>query len=486
MSNLYIFAIGGSGSRVLRAMTMLLASGIEVNHNIVPMIIDPDSKNGDLQRAVGEMRLYKAIHDQLTFNDQTKSKFFSANIDSLNNDGDFLLPLNGTAGINYDAYIKLTAMSRENQAMMRMLFSNDNLSSTMDVGFKGNPNIGSVVLNQFTQSQEYKTFETNFVTNDKVFIISSIFGGTGASGFPLLLKSMRTSNNAALKDAYIGAVSLLPYFNLKDNNPKSKIKADSFITKMKAALNYYEKNVTGNNTLDDMYYLGDQLSSQTYNNNDGGEEQQNDAHIIELLAALAIVDFDKKKLQPNSNRRTKFHEFGLNTTPAGSIVFNDFGSNTKTLILKPLAQMAIMNSYLNNRDISHMESQRWAKDKKEILGDKFFNGVFYKTYQSFKSGGSADQSGFERWLDQMEKNQKSFAPFAKDSDLKNQDGLNKVVGYPPHYGFAIIKKKGYDLIDEKLSTKLRNVPRNLNAPSTFMELFYETTEELCSKNNDIN
>lgn len=44
-------------------------------------------------------------------------------------------------------------MSLENQAIMRMLFSNANLASDMNVGFKGNPNIGSIVLNQFTDSK---------------------------------------------------------------------------------------------------------------------------------------------------------------------------------------------------------------------------------------------------------------------------------------------------------------------------------------------
>ena len=46
--------------------------------------------------------------------------------------------------------------------------------------------------------------------------------------------------------------------------------------KAKAALNYYEKNVTGNNTLDDMYYLGDDFSAAGYDNCDGGGNQQTD------------------------------------------------------------------------------------------------------------------------------------------------------------------------------------------------------------------
>ena len=291
MSKLYVFAIGGSGSRVLRSLTMLMASGVGTSNEIVPIIIDPDTPNGDRVRTEELLRLYESIRAELSFNDSVKNRFFSTELGSINKNGVFTIPIHGTSGIAYENWLNLNTMSPENQALARMLFSNANLSSKMDVGFKGNPNIGSVVLNQLTKQRgDFNTFETNYVKGDKVFIISSIFGGTGASGFPLLLKTFRTSTNKALAQAPIGAVSLLPYFNLKDN-PKSSIKADSFITKAKAALNYYEKNVTGNKTLDDMYYLGDDISSKSYDNCDGGDEQQNDAHVIELLAALSILDY---------------------------------------------------------------------------------------------------------------------------------------------------------------------------------------------------
>ena len=172
MSKLYVFAIGGSGSRVLRSLTMLLASGVESQSDIIPMIIDPDTSNGDLERTVSLLRLYQSIHNDLSFTKENNNKFFSSNISSLNNDGNYLLPLVGTAGINFDKYLNIGTMSQENQAFTKMLFSNANLSSTMDVGFKGNPNIGSIVLNQFTQSNAYIDFETNFVDGYKVFIIS--------------------------------------------------------------------------------------------------------------------------------------------------------------------------------------------------------------------------------------------------------------------------------------------------------------------------
>ena len=77
MGKLYVYAIGGSGSRVLRSLTMLLANGIVCKDEIVPMIIDPDYSNGDLIRTTDLMRLYGEIHKSLQFSSNTANKFFS-------------------------------------------------------------------------------------------------------------------------------------------------------------------------------------------------------------------------------------------------------------------------------------------------------------------------------------------------------------------------------------------------------------------------
>lgn len=466
MSKLYVFAIGGSGSRVLRSLTMLLSSGVHTDYEIVPMIVDPDQSNGDLVRTVDIMRSYENIHNALSFNNNGKNEFFKNPISALNNDGNYLLPLIGTSGISFEDYLSLSTMSLENQAIMRMLFSNANLASDMNVGFKGNPNIGSIVLNQFTDSKDYNTFATNFVNGDKVFIISSIFGGTGASGFPLLLKNIRTNSNTALANAPIGAVSLLPYFNLKTDK-KSSIQADSFITKAKAALNYYEKNVTGNNTLDDMYYLGVDFSAAGYDNCDGGGNQQNNAHLVEMLAALSIIDFSGKQSQQNAVKNTNFHEFGLESD-SQSVMFADFGTETNNIIRKPLSMMAILNSYLNNRDASHRSSQKWAKDKSSILGDSFWRSSNFSTYNKYKQC-------FEEWLSEMKDNHISFEPFKPDKS--SVDALDIVVGITPHYGF--MSKKGCDYIDKKLSDNIGKISANLNPLQSFLELFYITLKEIC-------
>jgi hypothetical protein len=65
MARLFIFGIGGTGSRVIRSLTMLLASGIELPNvsEVIPIIIDPDTANGDLNRTTELIRRYARIRE---------------------------------------------------------------------------------------------------------------------------------------------------------------------------------------------------------------------------------------------------------------------------------------------------------------------------------------------------------------------------------------------------------------------------------------
>ena len=69
MARLFIFAIGGTGSRVLKSLTMLLASGIKPNSQrefeIVPIIIDPHKSNEDLKRTERLLGNYYSIASEV-------------------------------------------------------------------------------------------------------------------------------------------------------------------------------------------------------------------------------------------------------------------------------------------------------------------------------------------------------------------------------------------------------------------------------------
>lgn len=220
MSKLYIFGIGGTGARVLRSFTMMMAAGVKIGADeIVPIIIDPDASNADLTRTVALMNNYRSIRSRLNFNKKDETIFFRKELSQIL--VNYTLRIQNTDDKTFQEFIDLPSMEKSSQAMMRMLFSERNLSSSMDVGFKGNPNIGSIVLNQIVDSNDFKDFANDFESGDKIFIISSIFGGTGASGFPLLLKTLRKGNtfpnNDIINNAEIGAITILPYFKLKIN-----------------------------------------------------------------------------------------------------------------------------------------------------------------------------------------------------------------------------------------------------------------------------
>jgi len=80
---LYIFAIGGTGTRVLKALTMLFASGVKTDNGfdtVIPIIIDPDTGNGDLNRTKDILRLYQEIRNQVELPDD----FYAQEIRTIN------------------------------------------------------------------------------------------------------------------------------------------------------------------------------------------------------------------------------------------------------------------------------------------------------------------------------------------------------------------------------------------------------------------
>ena len=64
MAKLYIFGIGGTGSRVLRSFTFLLGTGVKVAgfNEVVPIVVDADSTSGDKTDTVQLMENYQKLY----------------------------------------------------------------------------------------------------------------------------------------------------------------------------------------------------------------------------------------------------------------------------------------------------------------------------------------------------------------------------------------------------------------------------------------
>ena len=314
---LYLFAIGGTGARVVRSLTMMLASGIDgldSSVEIVPVIIDYDLSNADKTRTLNLLQNYKQIHESLyptkgvVYNDH----FFMTTLTSLKNVGvqdgndvkdDFQIYFGPTSqNTTFAKYLDLQGM-QTNPALkatcdlLESLYDdsdqvdpNTELNLDLTVGFKGNPNIGNVVFHDLRSTPELQRFFSTFdPLNDKVFIVSSIFGGTGSSGFPELVKAIRTTSKSNIAtQAKIGSCVVLPYFKLQKPMEAAAIDDESFNAKAVSALSYYSNNI--NKLVNSMYYVADD-NTGLYNYSEGSVGQENRAHVAEFVAASSIIHF---------------------------------------------------------------------------------------------------------------------------------------------------------------------------------------------------
>lgn len=460
MAKLYVFGIGGTGSRVLRSFTMMLATGVHVGTDeIIPIIIDPDASNADLTRTVALMNTYRSIRSNLSFTANDQTTFFRKELTQLL--VNYTLRIQDTDDKSFQQFIDLPSMDTASQAMMRMLFSEKNLAASMEVGFKGNPNIGSVVLNQIVNSRDFTEFANSFEQGDKIFIVSSIFGGTGASGFPLLLKTLRTGNtfpnNDIINNAEIGAVTILPYFKLKADDD-SEIDSSTFISKTKSALAYYENNISRNGSINALYYLGDNMSG-SYENHEGGAAQQNDAHLIEFLAATAIVDFCN-----NEHLNTVNKELGLRDL-TGSVTFDSFYDEQKKLLFAPLTEFILMAKCLTHK-FDYYSSKSFNANNENFIN--LYNSSFMSNLKTvFRS--------YLEWLSEMDSNKRSLCLF----NLKAEDKpFDIVTGMKPKKIFST--KSDYDLVTDRLNSAVRKCS-NRNDCNKFLEMFYLATSKLVSE-----
>ena len=325
MAKLFIFSIGGTGERVLRSTTMLLAAGIPAfnNYDIYPIIIDYDADNADKKRTRDILDLYTKINrksfskhpiSNMPKDDKNKGQFFGTQVKELNGLEKFVLDFNpGKDNLKFRDKIEYDLMSGnllKTKLLLESLYDTSDdpiteLNLDLTVGFKGNPNIGSVIFHKLGERSEYLSFVNNYHKDqgDKVVVIGSLFGGTGASGIPVLIQQI-------LKDhpnAYVATLMIQPYF-APEITPGGAINAHLFYSKTKAALNFYKASKIMS-LVKAAYHIGDPYPT-IVPYSEGGDTQKNNANPIEFISALAIHHFVSTNFDDINNDDNEW-KFGL-------------------------------------------------------------------------------------------------------------------------------------------------------------------------------
>ncbi len=400
MKRVFVFCIGGTGLRVMKSITMLLAAGMDAKgYTIVPVLIDPHmdlEEKRNLQTLIGE---YETVYNNVILSDGKRLNpirgFFGSDIADLaklnGQQNDISEPI--AEKRSFGQYLNVGNLNSEdvNKYLVQTLFSQANLDNDLSVGFKGSPNVGTVVLGEMIKGADwFQAFCNACQKGDRIFIISSIFGGTGASGYPLLEKKVRNStDHPNVKDAIMGAVSVLPYFSLEDpSTTDSDIDSANFLTKTKSALAYYEQSVQS----DYLYYVGEQGMKTTYANDE--KKQEDKAHFVELIAATALFDFLSKTDKPDKtqalSRAIKEDVESLSVSSLGD-AYND--------VVKAVADMMMLSRlvyFLPNE-------KQFPLSKNRGFNEDFYNDKSFVSLRNFLDR-------FFQWYQELAENKRGFAP----------------------------------------------------------------------------
>ena len=184
MAKVFVFCIGGTGLRVMKSVVMLAASGMKTNgYDLVPVILDPHvdlEENTVLTTTIGDyIKVYKNATSAGSAQQlDAPAGFFNTKIvrlEDLDNQQNST-SANMSEKKSFGQYLNVGALPNDdvNNYLIQTLYSKDNLKNSLSVGFKGNPNVGTVVLNEMISGADwYDAFQRHCEKGDRVFIISS-------------------------------------------------------------------------------------------------------------------------------------------------------------------------------------------------------------------------------------------------------------------------------------------------------------------------
>lgn len=415
MKKVFVFCIGGTGIRVMKSITMLMAGGMDTNgYTVIPVILDPHLDLEEKKNLHSLIDSYKDVYEKSINNGSSTLNslkgFFNSEIRTINELNNQTNDTQQNAGSKekFRSYIGLANLATDdmNNYFVETMFSTKNLDNPLSVGFKGNPNVGTVVLGEMIEGADwFRAFKQHCEKDDRVFIISSIFGGTGASGYPLLEKKIRLSENEpAVKNALMGAVTVLPYYGLKDPAiTGSDIDSANFYTKTKSALAYYEGTVKS----DYLYYVGERNLKQVYENDE--KKQDDKANFIELVAASALFDFLKREKPDNQQYLSRAIESDMESLDLVSL-----GKGYKDIV-KSVADYMLLRNIVNT-----LPTERFFPlNKNRGFDDNFYKDAAFQALVRFTNN-------FYIWYNELAQNKRAFAPLHYD-DTKQMGGWIKSV-----------------------------------------------------------
>ncbi len=451
----FVLGIGGTGMRCIESLIHLCAMGMFDDTDIHLLALDTDSNNGNFNRLKALKEAYQSTKGSNEAQRVAlKDSFFTANVKYYEFSPNY--QIKSTFKVVFD-YSNTQYQRKEEADLADLVLSGDVEGFNLRHGYRAQTHLGAMMMYHSiieaakeTRPNDLQKFLSTLTTaccsgNPRVFVLGSVFGGTGASSIPIipqaLTKAAEIITGGAvniLRSAYFGSTLLTGYFNFRSpseselQNQKVIATSERFALNSQVAMMFYDDDTTVKSTYQRFYMLGtDGLSWNPMQHKEvtttitGGEQQENDSHYIELMAACAALDFynsSDNALNTNKNNQSTdylYRSIGDN----GKLEFQDFvGKDREKEFAKKLGCLVAF-ALFNNGEDDFVEKTRSGEDN-EIVGFeeidpsqvKYLKEYFRLFFARKNEAGELD----EGWLRQLHRsagggdrlllNPKLFAP----------------------------------------------------------------------------
>jgi hypothetical protein len=352
MNKYFIIGIGGTGMRCLESFVHLCGMGMFDNTEVNMLALDTDLENGNFARLQELVDAYVKVKGENKAQVSHAETFFSAKINFHKFSPDYSRTETGS----FQRIAKVSYAGENERDLSNLLFTDNVQTFDLKHGYRAQTHMGSMLMYHAIVDEVNKNpggslsgyidelYNANTTGNVKLFILGSVFGGTGASSIPVMPAALDTAvrkrhQGKTLDKLYIGATLLTSYFTFisptQNSREAQKVIADSknFSMNSQAAMMFYEDDLSVKSAYQKFYMLGtptnefktEQSETDTIT---GGSRQRNDAHYIELFSAFAAYDFfkssdeDLKKIKDDKANGVQY--FFRTVDDSGKLDFKDF------------------------------------------------------------------------------------------------------------------------------------------------------------------
>jgi len=306
-----LIGVGGTGAKVVEAILHAAAAGLGPETLRVGFV-DQDQSNGNVSRA---MRLLKTItetrqlwramgaHHRIDGGGATGSDLLYTDIRPLVAGAELWTPHQG----QQVTLQRIIAPAAEDRPLFDALFAKgaDEQDMPLDEGYRGRPHIGSAAITakvdqeaEFWRALIQQIRQSQGGSEVRLLFTGSVFGGTGAAGFPTLARLVRRrlERERITRNVTVGGVLMLPYFAFEapddpDAAAANVAKSEELLIQSRGALRYYDALFAQEHIFDELYLVGWNHVFDLGYHSPGAGSQENPPLAPELIAALGACRF---------------------------------------------------------------------------------------------------------------------------------------------------------------------------------------------------